>query len=357
MAKSRSFLHLATMVGRPASTAVPSKRRDALATIYPFFVAAAKQFRYGIAPFENVDESLGKSPQTRAQAAKWMDQVDKKIAVHELRKLVHSGDFIGQEITPALIARYIGKPEKTGADRDKLDYLLAHYLRRRSDAAMHQGELDVERAAQLLEPVLGKSPGDSPQWLEPLDIVINDLRRCASLSDLDGWEIIQRGRNIKVEGRDQYFSTGSLVAFARFNFLLAQSFGRLLQADLAAIELLLDELEARAITTVNCTTLSLGQAEPICALRDMCHNWKQPTYKDYTDLSFQRIVKLRQALEERLGSTTATPESRLRYLELRLQAVTTELEALRQHVNGNAEPKASTKSALLNQSSSIKPKV
>src|SRR5436305_10993246 len=190
------------MVDKLAPAAAGKSQSQTVAAVYPFFVAAAKQFRYGIPPFESW-KSSEKRPEALAQATEWMEQIDKKIAAHELRKLLHSSSFSGDDTAHALILRYLNKAQKTGADRDKLDYLLAHYLRLHGDAEMQRGELDLERAGQLLEPVLGKVSGDGAQWLEPLDVVINDLNRCASLRDLDGWEIIQRGRNIQVEGREQ----------------------------------------------------------------------------------------------------------------------------------------------------------
>jgi hypothetical protein len=107
-------------------------------------------------------------------------------------------------------------------------------------------------------------------------------------------------------------------------------------ADLSVIGRALDELEARGVTTLNCAKIQLDTSEPLAALRDMCRNWQQPSYQDYTDLSFQRIVKLRHTLETALTATPSTQESRLRYLELRLEAVMVELEALRRRIGGTS---------------------
>src|SRR5205807_1599938 len=108
--------------------------------------------------------------------------VDRKVAVHELRKLLHAGEFQNDGTLHALIQRYLQKAEKTGADRDKLDCLLAHVLRTRS---AHAAELSLEDAARHLEPILGKSSAELPQWLQPLEALVADLQRCATLHDLD----------------------------------------------------------------------------------------------------------------------------------------------------------------------------
>jgi hypothetical protein len=201
---------------------------------------------------------------------------------------------------------------------------------------MLEGHLSYEETAKLLEPALGESPADPAPCLETLEPLIDELCQCNSLGDLDVSEIIQRGRTLKVEARETYFRRSNLIAFARFNFLLGCTFRRLLMADLSVIGRALDELEARGVTTLNCAKIQLDTSEPLAALRDMCRNWQQPSYQDYTDLSFQRIVKLRHTLETALTATPSTQESRLRYLELRLEAVMVELEALRRRIGGTS---------------------
>lgn len=314
------------MVSGPVTADDTHARWDSLQVVFPFFVAAAKQFRHESPPFETLTAD---ERELIGRAYQWLERVDKQIAPHEFRKLLHSKPFNRAELTLALIALYLEKRERTGADRDKLDYLLAQYLRVRGEAEAQQGNIEMDRAAQLLEPVLGESPTVLPPWLEPLERLVHDLRRCGSLRELDASEIIQRGRTIKVEAREMYFGRSSLVAFARFNFVVGCTFRRLLQADLTAIALLIDDLEARGVMALNCTSISLSDAEPLSALRDMCHNWQQPSYQNYTDLSFQRIVRLRQVLEAKLASTPPTTESRLRFLELRLEAMNAELAELR----------------------------
>jgi hypothetical protein len=318
-------------VAEPAIAVNKAAQWDALRAVYPFFVAAARQFRYGQPPLDELPAAPVERRE-RLALTSWLEGVDKKFAVHELRKLLDNSALGKSETTQALVARYLSKDEKTGSDRDKLDYLLAHYLRINADDAMLDGHLSFEETAKLLESMWGESPADPSPCLEALEPLIDELCQCSSLGDLDVSEIIQRGRTLKVEARETYFRRSNLIAFARFNFLLGCTFRRLLLADLNVIGRALDELEARGVATVNCAQISLDTSEPIAALRDMCRNWQQPSHQDYTDLSFQRIVKLRHALETALNATPSTQESRLRYLELRLEAVTVELEALRRRV-------------------------
>lgn len=319
------------MLAGPAVSPAEEACAQAVAAEYPFFATAAKLFRYGQPP-TSPDENCAFSSTDLGSVKEWMERIDNRIAVHELRKLLHSSACSGDGTSRALVERYLSKIDKTGSDRDKLDYLLAHWTRSHAAAESSSDELDLEQTAKILEPLLGESSAELPQWLEPLETLMDELRLCGSLRELDESEIIQRGRTIKIEGRDMYFGRSSLVAFARFNFLLGRTFRRLLHAELKTTEAILDDLEARAVKTIDCTSISLGTAEPLSALRDMCRNWQQPTYQDYTDLSFQRIVKLREALETKLAATPPTPESRLRYLELRLQAVTAEMASLRRFV-------------------------
>jgi len=321
------------MVAEPATKARKAGQRSALTAVFRFFVAAAKQFRYSQPPLNELPPAPGERRE-RLAITTWLEGVDKKFAVHDLRKLLNNRVLCQPDTIHALIARYLGKEEKTGSDRDKLDYLLVHYARISATPVMLDGHLSIEETAKLLEPVLGASPADPAPCLERLEPLIDELCQCTSLGDLDVSEIIQRGRTLKVEARETYFRRSNLIAFARFNFLLDCTFRRLLVADLNVIGRALDELEARGVATVNCTKISLGTAEPLAALRDMCHNWQQPSYQDYTDLSFQRIVKLRHTLETALTAAPSTQESRLRYLELRLEAVSIELEDLRRRFGG-----------------------
>src|SRR5947209_17884376 len=101
------------MVGKPAPAAF-EVQRNVLAVVYPFVVCAARQFRYGHPPFESFDDAVPKDRRREflQQASGWLDEVDRKIAVHELRRLLQSSAFNGAEIAQALIHRYFSKPEK-----------------------------------------------------------------------------------------------------------------------------------------------------------------------------------------------------------------------------------------------------
>lgn len=310
---------------RRSTEAAADAQWTALQAVYRAFMALAKQFRYGQAPYEFLEcGSAAERAEVMAAATEWLDRVDRKVAVHELRKLLHAPEFRDDHTIQALIARYLAKPERTGADRDKLDYLLAHFLREHSNE-----RTTLEQAARRLEPLLGETSLEIPVWLSPLQEFTAEIERCATLRDLDTRQIIQRGRDFKVNAREMYFGPSALVAFAWSNCVLAANFARLLRADLQAIESLLDQLDSCGVGKVNCSEIMLGPAEPLESIRDMWRNWQRPNYQDYSDLSFQRIVKTREVLQAAAAAARVTPESRLRFLELRLAAITREVESLR----------------------------
>jgi hypothetical protein len=80
-----------------------------------------------------------------------------------------------------------------------------------------------------------------------------------------------------------------------------QTFTTLWEADLWWIEQALDELESRAEFFVDCSEIGLSVIEPTNELSKMVKGWKRPSFTEYaTDLTYQRVQKLRSILDQAL---------------------------------------------------------
>jgi hypothetical protein len=99
-----------------------------------------------------------------------------------------------------------------------------------------------------------------------------------------------------------FYDPAALVAFCRFNFSLRRAFIRMLHADLSAVRLAVDALEAAGVKSVDCRRAGFSAAETTWQLRHYCENWRQPFHKDYTESSvnhaFEQLLALRADLEE-----------------------------------------------------------
>jgi hypothetical protein len=281
---------------------------------YSIYSALAAQF--DLAPLPYRDGELPPVRPTRAMFERhlqWMEAVDEKALAYQLRQIPPSILNASEEGLRSLVRRHFRKPQKTSADRDKIDLLLVQYFAMRATEDMLHKEITLADVARALQPVLSEADATPLEWCEPLEQILEKARNCHSLRDLMEDGLIEQGRLLKDSAGPMFYDPAALVAFCRFNFLVRRAFIRMLHADLKAVSEALDALEAKGVKTVDCRRGGFSAAETTLQLRHFCENWRQPFQKDYTQSSvtraFEQLLALRADLEEALGPKAQRPET------------------------------------------------
>jgi len=236
--------------------------------------------------------------QNSPQLDKWLLQVDATVSPAALRQFMQSDPALCNDLViGALIHRYHGNAQSS----DKLYVAVAEFLVNCSPKWFQDTErVSLADVADVLEPVLGPA-GDLPKWLPELEKLITELSAYEHLHELAEHGIFDRGRQLKAKVAKGGIDTMGLVAFARFNYLLRQTFTTLWEADLWWIQQALDELESRAEFFVDCSDIGLSLIEPTNELNKMVHEWKRPSFTEYAnDETYQKVQKLRTILDKSL---------------------------------------------------------
>ena len=274
--------------------------------VYRLYAALATQFELAPLPYPP-----GELPPTRPTRSvfdadlKWLDSVDEKILAFQIRQIPSEILNASEESLRALILRQLRKPNKTNADRDKIDLLLVQYFVMCASEDLVHKEVTLDDVARVLRPVLAEADPTPLEWCEPLEQILEKAKRCQSLRDMMEDGLLEQGRMLKDAAGCMFYDPAALVAFCRFNFLLRRAFIRMLHTDLSAIRAAINSLEAKGVKSVDCRGAGFSAAEATTQLRQYCENWRQPFQKDYTQSSvhraFEQLLALRADLEEALG--------------------------------------------------------
>ena len=307
----------------PRSDASKQTQWDELRAVFPIYLALAKQLEIQI-PFAQDKRNLPENapPALVTQVQTWLDSLDQRVQVHQLRHLLQMTTLNASESgLRALILRHLRKPSKTTTDRDKVDFLLVQYFALCAPAKIYHKQIELPDAAQVMKGVLGEIDTSPLEWCDPLEKMIESLRGFRSLRDLLKTNFIEQGRRVKESAGGMFYDPSALLAFIRFNFLLRRTLIELMHADLIAIRAGLGQLEAAGVRIIDCHHLGLSAVEPLDKIRFMADEWKQPFQKEYTERTvsqaFDKLLGLRtdveRALERIAGkgaeSTPATPSA------------------------------------------------
>jgi hypothetical protein len=285
--------------------------------VYPLYAALAAQFAFAPPPYPP-----GELPPVRPTRSaferdlNWLKEIDEKVLAYQIRQLPPAVLNASEEGLRALIHRQLKKPDKTNADRDKIDLLLVQYFVMCASEDLVRKEITLDDVARILQPVLAEADATPLEWCEPLEKILEKVRRCQSLRDMMEDGLLEQGRLLKDSAGCMFYDPAALVAFCRFNFLLRRAFIRMLHADLTAVREAINALEAKGVKTVDCRRAGFSAAETTNQLRNFCENWRQPFQKDYTQSSvthaFEQLLAVRADLEEALGQKQpqALPDSR-----------------------------------------------
>jgi hypothetical protein len=271
--------------------------------LYPIYSELAREFALDLkacADLEAGADTPGKD--SVEQARHWIDEMDERVQVHQLRQFLQTSPVVTPEGLLYLLQHFLEKPTKPDAIRDKIDFLLVQYFSQLAPAGLSDAEVDLNYVAQSLQPLLGQVELKPPVWLNALDRVLESARRCKSLDELLHGGILEQGRKAKGQAGELFFMPVALVAFTRFGYLMRRAFFRLMLGDLNIIVDGLTELERKGVQTIDCRRAQFSAQEPIMRLRMICQSWKVMFQAEYSSgQPLRMLVDLRASVEYALG--------------------------------------------------------
>jgi hypothetical protein len=288
----------------PDLTELAAEWRDAR-LLYPLYAALAREFVIELPQHSDLEAGVDAPPQESVeQARQWLLDLDQHIQVHQLRQFLQTTTLGSDEGLRTLLVHYLRKQEHSDSDRDKIDFLLVQFFSHSAPSRLLDSDVDLPYVAQLLEPVLGQVDLAVPEWLSPLDEVVQAANGCRNLNQLLTSRILEKGRKLKTSCGKKYFLPAALVAFTRFSFLMRRIFFRLMHQDLNAILDGLRELESRGVATLDCRRAQFSAEEPVARLRMICQSWKVMFHAEYSSgQPVSMLVDLRAVVESGLTKT------------------------------------------------------
>jgi hypothetical protein len=279
--------------------------------LYPIYFELSREFVIDAQPCADLEAGVD-TPGREAveQADRWLDEMDERMQVHQLRQFLQTSTLVDQEGLLNLVQHFLAKPTKGDKIRDKVDFLLVQYFSQIAPSRLEDADVDLPYVAQLLEPVLGQVELKPPVWLNGLDRVVDAVRRCHTLDELLHGGVLEQGRKIKNQAGELFFMPVAMIAFTRFGYLMRRAFFRLMHGDLNAILDGLDALEEKNIATIDCRRAQFGADEPVARLRIICQSWKVMFQAEYSSgQPLRMLVDLRASVEHALGrgKTPAAP--------------------------------------------------
>jgi hypothetical protein len=279
--------------------------------LHPIYLELAREFVIetpACADLEAQVETPGR--ESVEQAQQWLNDMDDKIQVHQLRQFLQTSSLVDSDGLVLLLQHFLGKMPRTDSARDKIDFLLVQYFSQAAPTDLDDDGADIAYVAQGLAPVLGQVELKTPVWLNALDRVLDSARRCHSLDELLHGGVLEQGRKAKVQAGDLFYLPIALVAFTRFGYLMRRVFFRLMLADLNHILDGLVELEEKGVETIDCRRAQFSAQEPIIRLRMICQSWKVMFQAEYSSGQPLRLLSGSPATEDGGGETVATAAPR-----------------------------------------------
>jgi hypothetical protein len=299
------------MTAVPELTDLASVWREAR-LLYPLYVALTREFVIEVPSCADLEAGAEAPPKESVeQAQEWYRVVDERIQVHQLRQFLQTTSLASEESLLMLLGHHLHKAARAAADRDKVDFLLVQYFSHTVPSGVEESDVDLEYVAQVLEPALGQVDLTIPEWLRPLEQIIQSARNCRSLSEMLHSGILEHGRKLKVQCGDNYFLPAAMVAFTRFSFLMRRVFFHLMHEDLNAILDGLRDLEHRGVTTLDCRRAQFSAEEPISRLRMICQSWRVMFHAEYSSgQPLRMLVDFRAAVDDALAATEGKSDAK-----------------------------------------------
>src|SRR5271169_1929268 len=290
------------MTPTPELPDLAAEWRDAR-LLYPLYAALAREFVIDLPHHSDLEAGVDAPPQESVeQTRQFFADLDGRIQVHQLRQFLQTTTVASDEALRTLLIHHLRRPEHTDSDRDKIDFLLVQFFSHCAPSRLEDADVDLAYVAQTLEPVLGSVDLNVPEWLSPLDEVVQTASGCRNLNQLLTSRILEKGRKLETSCGKKYFLPTAMVAFTRFSFLMRRTFFRLMHQDLNAISDGLRELESRGVETLDCRRAQFSAEEPIPRLRMICQSWKVMFHAEYSSgQPVSMLVDLRAVIEAGLA--------------------------------------------------------
>jgi hypothetical protein len=271
--------------------------------LYPLYAALAREFVIDLPSHSDLEAGVDAPPQESIEQARQLfSDLDARIQVHQLRQFLQTTTISSDEALRTLLLHHLHRQEQADSDRDKIDFLLVQFFSHCAPSRLEDADVDMGYVAQTLEPVLGPVDLNVPEWLQPLDEVIQTANGCRNLNQLLTSRILEKGRKLKTSCGKKYFLPAAMAAFTRFSFLMRRIFFRLMHQDLNAILDGLRELENRGVETLDCRRAQFSAEEPIARLRMICQSWKVMFHAEYSSgQPVSMLVDLRVVVEAALA--------------------------------------------------------
>ena len=276
---------------------------SSLRRLYPIYAEVAREFVIDMPACAELEAGVETpTPESVEQAQQWLNDMDEKIQVHQLRQFLQMSSLVDPDGLVLLLQHFLAKATKTDSVRDKIDFLLVQYFSQSAPTELEDSSADIAYVARGLEPVLGKVELKAPVWLNALDRVLDSARRCRSLDELLHGGVLDQGRKAKTQAGDLFYLPIALVAFTRFGYLMRRVFFRLMLADLNNILDGLGELEEKGVEMIDCRRAQFSAQEPIIRLRMICQSWKVMFQAEYSSgQPLRMLVDLRASVDAALG--------------------------------------------------------
>jgi hypothetical protein len=274
----------------------------------------AREFAIDLQPCLELEEALDSPPaESVIEAENWLQTMDQRILVHQLRQFLQTSPEITEDILRELLVHHLSKRQRTDHDRDKVDFLLVQLFSQQVTFDISDSDLNLTSVAKALEPVLGIFDVTEPEWLSPLNDLLSKAENAADLNALFTSRIIEQGREIKTSCGNRFFEPVALAAFARFGFLIRRMFFRLMHQDLNVILVGLRELDARGVTALDCRKAQFAADEPVARLRMICQSWKVMFHAEYSaGQPLCILVDLRKAVELALANSAESDSTQIK---------------------------------------------
>jgi hypothetical protein len=274
--------------------------------LYPLYAALSREFVIELPAHSDLEADVDAPGQESVEQARQLfSDLDARIQVHQLRQFLQTTTLGSDEALRTLLVHHLRRAEHSDSDRDKIDFLLVQFFSHCAPSRLEDTDVDMAYVAQTLEPVLGSVDVNVPDWLKPLDEVIQSADGCRNLNQLLTTRVLEKGRKIKSSCGQNYFLPTAMVAFTRFSFLMRRIFFRLMHQDLNAILDGLRELENRGVKTLDCRRAQFSAEEPIARLRMICQSWKVMFHAEYSSgQPVSMLVDLRAVVETALAKNS-----------------------------------------------------
>ncbi|MGB6624707.1 MAG: hypothetical protein WBE43_07960, partial [Candidatus Acidiferrales bacterium] len=141
--------------------------------VYPLYFYLTTHFHLGVPPVnDSALPAACPANELFGRITRWLEEMDACVKTNQLRQLLHSIKEIQPDSLRALIWRLLRRPEKTPADRDNIDLLLATYFALCAPEDLYSCEITLGDVAQVLHGVLGDADSTELEWCAPLDQVL-----------------------------------------------------------------------------------------------------------------------------------------------------------------------------------------